>query len=383
LCVRLFHHLAAAALVLVSAVAHAAPPTKPASPAPAKPASPEPAKAPGTPKGRGATAKLAPPSGAQRLSPGKSLGAPNEGHLVGGARLAEAPYLRILPVYASRDARWGLEPFVAMIDRAARLVRKKYPDAVLSVGDLSRKGGGPVDRHASHESGRDADIGFFVKNQRGKPVYADHFVPFTGDGKAKSWPGAEFDDARNWSLVSAMLGDGRVRVTHIFISRPLRARLLRYAQRIGAPASIRERAALVMLQPRGAQPHDDHFHVRIACPAGMKTCVELPQARRKANSRGAIAAKGHAAPAPKARPGKAAAPTAKAAAPSKQAAPPPSGHEPDPVDRTDDAGEERDEREGARTKTESYVPILGPIVPGLDSVVIPTPLRGSGARRSK
>jgi hypothetical protein len=31
-----------------------------------------------------------------------------------------------------------------------------------------------------------------------------------------------------------------------------------------------------MQQPHGALPHDDHFHVRIACPGHMTGCVENP-----------------------------------------------------------------------------------------------------------
>ncbi len=31
-----------------------------------------------------------------------------------------------------------------------------------------------------------------------------------------------------------------------------------------------------MIQPHGTLPHDDHFHVRIACPSNMSGCVENP-----------------------------------------------------------------------------------------------------------
>src|SRR5207248_1315441 len=127
------------------------------------------------------------------------------GHLVNGAHLNEAPYLRVVPVYAAGDVRWGLGGLVGMIDRSARAVRKQFPDAVLSVGHISRPGGGEVDRHHSHESGRDADIGFYIKSQTGKPLMAEHFVPFRGDGTAPTWPGAYFDDARNWALISTLL----------------------------------------------------------------------------------------------------------------------------------------------------------------------------------
>jgi penicillin-insensitive murein endopeptidase len=213
---------------------------------------------------------------------GRSLGSPTEGRLLGGAHLDETPYLRVVPSYAGGDVRWGLEGLVSLLDHAARAVNRQFPGTMMSVGHLSRPGGGEVDRHASHESGRDADVGFYVrtggggKAGDGRPIYAEHFVAFKGDGTAPSWPGAHFDDARNWALVSALVSDGHARVSYIFVAAPLRSRLLAYAERVGAPASIRQRAAELMAQPRGSLPHDDHFHVRIACPSGMDGCIEFP-----------------------------------------------------------------------------------------------------------
>jgi penicillin-insensitive murein endopeptidase len=207
---------------------------------------------------------------------GRSVGSPTEGRLIGGARLEDAPYLRIVPVYQSGDARWGLGALVIMLDDAGRAVRHQFPDAVMSVGHISKQGGGDIDRHASHESGRDADIGFYIKSQTGHPLYSDHFVPFKGDGSAPSWPGAYFDDARNWALVSALVSDSHARITYLFVATPIRARLLAYAERMGAPMAIRSHAAELMAQPRGSLPHDDHFHVRIACPPDSHGCVELP-----------------------------------------------------------------------------------------------------------
>jgi penicillin-insensitive murein endopeptidase len=190
--------------------------------------------------------------------------------------LDESPYLRVSPAYAAGDVRWGLEPLVTMLDRAGRAVRRQFPDAVLSVGHLSRQGGGDLERHRSHESGRDADVGFFVRSSAGHPLTPSHFVPFSSDGSAVGWPGAYFDDARNWALVAAMIGDPEGHLTHVFVAAPLRARLLAYAERMGVPSAVRVRAAELMQQPRGALPHDDHFHVRIGCPAHMSGCVENP-----------------------------------------------------------------------------------------------------------
>jgi penicillin-insensitive murein endopeptidase len=233
---------------------------------------------PGVAPKRHTTARTA-SLGPSALRFGRSLGSPTEGHLLGGTHLDEAPYLRVVPAYATGDVRWGLEPLVTMIDRAARQVRRQFPDAVTSVGHLSREGGGEIDRHHSHESGRDADIGFFVRAGGGRQLLASHFVAFRGDGTAASWPGAFFDDAKNWLLVAALVTDPEAHVTHLFVAAPLRARLLAYAERMGVPASVRIRAAEVLQQPRGALPHDDHFHVRIGCPSHMSGCVENPAAR--------------------------------------------------------------------------------------------------------
>lgn len=238
--------------------------------------------APATASAGPAPKKTAPPAPNSVLPMGKSVGSPTEGRLVNGAHLETTGYLRVVPAYASNDVRWGLGSLVGMLDRAARAVKRQFPDAVLSIGHLSRQGGGDLDRHASHESGRDADVAFYVKDARGKALYADHLVSFGADGQARTWPGATFDDARNWALVTAFLNDPAAHVSHIFISAPLRARLLSYASRVGAPPALQTRAALTMAQPFGSLPHDDHFHVRISCPPNMQGCIENPtMARRK------------------------------------------------------------------------------------------------------
>jgi penicillin-insensitive murein DD-endopeptidase len=290
-----------------------------------------------------------------------SAGSPTDGKLVNGVRLEPSPVLRFAPGYAAGDVHFGLPSLVAMIDRSAHEVAKKYPGSVLNMGHLSRKNGGEVDRHASHESGRDADIGFYIKNAAGKPILEDSFVAFQADGKAEKWPGAHFDDARNWALVSSLLVDPKARITHIFVATPLRDRLLDYARKMGAHPDIRERASEVLAQPKGSLPHDDHFHVRIACPSGMSECVEQPTAPKRRNlpvarvdSHGG-GAHGH----PKAADPKA--PHAKA--PKTQA--PPKGH-------GTGATAPKDEDEGLGK-------LIGPKVEGLDSVIIPAKIERPGA----
>lgn len=209
--------------------------------------------------------------------PASSVGAPNEGKLVGGVKLdTSGGAVRVVPAYKRGDTRWGLPALVHMIERAAKKVAKKHPGAVLGVGDISHKNGGDIFLHRSHESGRDADIAFYVVDQKGKDLQPDTFVTFQGSIESSSMPGARFDVAKNWALVQAMLEDPVARVSHIFVADPLRRMLLAYAKRRVLPA-LYNRAAAVMMQPSNALPHDNHFHVRISCPASMrKSCVEYP-----------------------------------------------------------------------------------------------------------
>jgi penicillin-insensitive murein endopeptidase len=381
------HSILAALLVLAPVAAHAAPASKkpPAGPlssqGPVKPAAAKPnaTAAKAAPAGlrnasHGSTARLSSAPGPQRVAPSKSIGSPTDGKLLNGVHLEGAPYLRIYPVYTGSDVRWGTDTLVGLVDRAAKSVRKQFPDAVLSVGQLSKNGGGEVDRHASHESGRDADVGFYVKSSLGKPLLADHMVAFIGDGTAPSWPGAHFDDARNWALVSAIVADPHARVTHLFVATPIRERLLAYAAKIGASPAIRTKVAEVLAQPHGCLPHDDHFHVRIACPSGQDgKCVEQPVAKN--HGRGAVTASassshGHAAHAGH---GGTASTASASSTPAPAHAAPASGHAapaapPKPAPRGEPAEES--------AKSELSIPSLTPSVPGLDSAVIPTPLTG-------
>lgn len=225
-----------------------------------------------------AVAHAAPAGTKPSKKPSKSIGAPNQGTLQDGAHLELGPHLRIVGAYAPGDARWGVRQLVDAIDRAAREVRKRYPDAVLGVGHLSRKGGGEIDRHHSHESGRDADLAFYLVDVAGRPLVRDRFLAILPNGVAAADAHVRFDDGRNWALVSALVSDPNARVTHIFAATYLRTRLLAYAARVGAPAALRARVAEVVMQPHHALPHDDHFHVRVACPPSSAQCVEWPMA---------------------------------------------------------------------------------------------------------
>lgn len=202
-----------------------------------------------------------------------SVGSPANGWQLRAKKLRPTRHLYIKP--NSRKAVYGHPALVLMLRRTARQMAREARGAVLVVGDLSSKYGGPLAGHRSHQSGRDADVGFFAVDQRGRPKTLRSFVAFDARGKAKDRSGLQFDDYRNWLLVQMWLRDRRAEVRYVFVAAHLRRRLLAFAQARPAFRKYAERAAKLLIQPRNSGAHDDHFHVRITCPKRHEgLCVE-------------------------------------------------------------------------------------------------------------
>lgn len=237
------------------------------------------------PKAGKKTAKKATPNDKRTAKTPKTLavsfGHPNDGKLEGAQAFKPTRYMKRLPDYAKSEAKYAIPELLEALDRASQAVAKKYPGSVLGVADLSAKNGGPIPRHRSHQSGRDVDVGFYLVNEKGRIVRPYGLVNMKADGTSTVRSTTRFDEKRNWAFIAALLQDKKVKVTHIFVWAPLRARLLAHAEKIGAPKSLRQKAAQVMSQPANVQRHADHFHIRIACPDRLvgKGCIDAPRRR--------------------------------------------------------------------------------------------------------
>jgi penicillin-insensitive murein endopeptidase len=196
-----------------------------------------------------------------------SIGAPSHGVLRNGAELPmRGPGYQWL---RQNDRHYALPRFVAAIERAAAKVARERPGAALTVGDLSAKTGGHVSSHASHRSGRDADLLLYVTTLEGTPVKTPDFLPFGPDGLAydeQNHRFVRFDVEREWLLLKALLEDPEAHVEWMFVHHALEAMLVEWARARGESSDTILHAELVMWQPGPpAQPHDDHVHVRTAC----------------------------------------------------------------------------------------------------------------------
>jgi penicillin-insensitive murein DD-endopeptidase len=135
---------------------------------------------------------------------------------------------------------------------------------VLSIGDLGQPRGGPMPNgHRSHQNGLDADIWFWLWGDgKTPPVAARETVEapsmLTADGRAL--------DRRHWSQRQVdvlWLAAGFAGVARIFVNPVIKKTVCEEFP--GAPW-------LQKLRPWWG--HDDHFHVRLRCPAGETTCQD-------------------------------------------------------------------------------------------------------------
>lgn len=147
----------------------------------------------------------------------------------------------------------------------------QYADAnggTLLVGDLAQPRGGPIlSGHASHQLGLEADLWYaspddaeLLNEQQREDMPAPSLVQ--ADGKAV--------DSALWKPYYAKLlrhAASDARVARIFVGPAIKKKLCE---------TEKDRSWLRKLRPWWK--HDDHFHVRLACPAGDKTCVSQPDA---------------------------------------------------------------------------------------------------------
>ncbi len=207
-----------------------------------------------------------------------SVGRPSRGRIVDGVRLpnsGEGFFTR--EVWATRGQRYGTDELVDLLVGVSRRMVQGGGGTRLVIADLSGKGGGPAYAwHRSHQSGRDVDLLYYVRDAQGKPVEADAMRVLDGHGRARDGSGISLDVPRTWQLVKELLTAPEAVVQWIFMYEPISVRLLEHAESIGEPALMVERARKALKQPGDSARHDDHLHVRVYCSRADRAygCVD-------------------------------------------------------------------------------------------------------------
>ncbi len=202
-----------------------------------------------------------------------SIGSPVEGWLQGGVALPLRGRGYVFNRHHDAQRRHGTVEMVQALIRAAAAVDQLLPGGTLTVNDLSLPGGGPIGGHASHRSGRDVDVLFFLKDHRGRPFPAKA-IPIEPDGTGVDYRNlsirgddlpVRLDVPRTWAFVAALLSDPTVAINRIYVVEHVRALLLAHGKATDAPPTVVHRFGAVTCQPKF--PHDDHFHIRFYCAA--------------------------------------------------------------------------------------------------------------------
>jgi LysM repeat protein len=198
---------------------------------------------------------------------GQSIGLPYKGRLKKAIKLRQGKGYYIRRPHRS----FGASHTVGYLKSSLAQVRRRFPDSHdLAIGDLSARGGGKITMHASHQNGRDVDIGFYFKS---KPKgYPESFV-------VANRKNVDFE--ASWALLTqftdlASKPDG---VDRIFMSYSSQKMFYKLARKHG----VAKRKLKKMFQyPEGRSSqsgiirhvpgHDEHIHVRFKCPPKDKGC---------------------------------------------------------------------------------------------------------------
>ena len=233
----------------------------------------EPARCPPEPALEVRVAELPPATELLRLAQEKpealgsaSLGSPTRGSLFGGVEMKDSEGILRAGAYG-----WGTDMVIRSIERAVREVRRCFPGSPpLHVGDIARERGGWLRPHRSHQSGLDADIGYYYR------------TPAIWYQRATA---QNLDVARTWALVRALVEGGNVEMIFMDVSvqRLVQAHIATLPQGARPPEDLFESPAKKDTIIRHAWGHATHFHVRFqdraAVALGQRLADILPRLR--------------------------------------------------------------------------------------------------------
>jgi LysM repeat protein len=176
-----------------------------------------------------------------------SIGTPDAGLLVNPLPMPSGSLWKL----RNPGESWATDETIDFIATAIDAVEARYPGSPrLVIGDVSREDGGRLNRHRSHQAGRDADIGFYYR--RGE--VGDFLVARQRD----------LDLPREWELVRALVTE--TDVERIFLDRSLIAVLYRYAVEQGEDQAWLDDIFGRRADDKGiiqhVRRHRDHLHAR-------------------------------------------------------------------------------------------------------------------------
>lgn len=194
--------------------------------------------------------------------PEMPIGSYAKGCIAGAVQLsADGPGWQAMRL--SRDRRWGSAELVHYIEALAQAVVQDGSRGIL-VGDMGQARGGPMaSGHASHQIGLDVDLWLqpmpdhvLSANERESLSAISVLKAGTREVDPK-----QFGETQRLLIYRAAQLPG---VARIFVAPGIKRSL--------CSVHWRDRSFLSKIRPWYG--HDDHFHVRLLCPANSSSCVD-------------------------------------------------------------------------------------------------------------
>ncbi len=163
----------------------------------------------------------------------------------------------------SRNRSWALPQMISLLEKFAEETKKYDGWNGLLVGDMGQPRGGPMlTGHASHQIGLDADVWFTPMPDRLLTT------------KERENNAAVIMVKSRTEMNPAVWTESRMRIVkraasypevgRIFVHPPIKAALCKWA--------TGDRSWLAKVRPMFG--HNYHFHIRMNCPPGMKSCKD-------------------------------------------------------------------------------------------------------------
>ena len=194
--------------------------------------------------------------------PPKPIGFFSKGCLAGAAALPiDGDDWQVMRL--SRNRNWGMPILVKTIEHIARDARKSGWPGLL-IGDMSQPRGGPMKTgHASHQIGLDVDIWLtpmpshrLSRAEREDMAAVNVVAADRLDVDHSKWTAAHLALVRTAAM--------QPETTRVFVNAAIKKELCRSA---GS-----DRGWMTKVRPYWG--HDDHIHVRLACPDSASSCEE-------------------------------------------------------------------------------------------------------------
>lgn len=168
----------------------------------------------------------------------------------------------------SRNRNWGHPTLIALVEKLAVDAREQDGWPGLLVGDISQPRGGPMaSSHASHQVGLDADVWLTPMPSRR-----------LSDEERENVPATSMLANDEVSVDPSVWTSAHVRLLKRAASYPPVARIFVHPaiKKALCEAAAHDSDRGWLRKVRAYWGHNDHFHMRIACPAGGSGCEAQP-----------------------------------------------------------------------------------------------------------